>query len=436
MATINELKQNRAKLVADARAIHAKAETEKRDMNAGETESFNKIMDVELGTADKAIEAAEKNDRNLAKLKSEEERLLESSGRRADPNPLGGAAKPATEFRYTSAGGRERVIPLRGERSTEVYNSAFRRSLIDPMSMLKLDEQRALAGDSDTAGGFLVVPQQFAAQMIAALDNAVFIRRLANVLPPIEKAESLGIPTRENDLADTDWTSEIGTGSEDSSLNFGKRELKPHPLAKRVKISKTLLRKATLNPEAIVMDRMTYKFGVTEEKAFLSGSGAGQPLGVFTASSNGISTGRDVSTGNTTTSIQADNLLNVKYSLKSQYWARAQWVFHRDALKQISKLKDGVGQYLWSAGLKGGSPDTLCNMPVNLSEYAPNTFTTGQYVGILGDFSQYWVVDSLAMQVQTLLELYAETNQNGYIGRKETDGMPVLEEAFARVALG
>ena len=70
-----------------------------------------------------------------------------------------------------------------------------------------------------------------------------------------------------------------------------------------------------------------------------------------------------------------------------------------------------------------------------MSEFAPNTLTTGLYVGLLGDFSNYWIADAMDMQVQVLKELYAETNQTGYIGRLETDGMPVLAEAFARVTL-
>jgi HK97 family phage major capsid protein len=71
-----------------------------------------------------------------------------------------------------------------------------------------------------------------------------------------------------------------------------------------------------------------------------------------------------------------------------------------------------------------------------MSEYAPNTFSTGLYVGILGDFSQYWIVDSLSLEVQRLQELYATANQVGYIFRQESDGQPVLEEAFSRVKLG
>jgi hypothetical protein len=37
--------------------------------------------------------------------------------------------------------------------------------------------------------------------------------------------------------------------------------------------------------------------------------------------------------------------------------------------------------------------------------------------------------------LQRLVELYAESNQTGFIGRYQGDGAPVLGEAFARVKL-
>lgn len=143
-----------------------------------------------------------------------------------------------------------------------------------------------------------------------------------------------------------------------------------------------------------------------------------------------------MSTGNATTSIKVDGLLSAKYALKQQYHPRAQWVMHRDAVAQIAKLKDGEGRYLWQESVAVGQPDRLLGFPVNMSEYAPNTFTTGLYVGVLGDFSKYYIADSLALSIQRLTELYAETNQDGFIGRLECDGMPVLAEAFVRVKLG
>ena len=39
------------------------------------------------------------------------------------------------------------------------------------------------------------------------------------------------------------------------------------------------------------------------------------------------------------------------------------------------------------------------------------------------------------MTIDVVDQLYAETNQNGYIARAEIDGQPVLGEAFARLKL-
>ena len=227
---------------------------------------------------------------------------------------------------------------------------------------------------------------------------------------------------------------ELGTGNEDTSMSFGKRELSPKPLAKRIKVSNKLLR---LNPdvEGLTIERLAYKFAISLEKAGLTGSGANQPLGVFTASDNGIPTSRDVATGNTTTALTFDGIKEAKYSLKAGYWREANWLFHRTAIKNLAKLKDGEGRYVWQNSVQAGQPDLLEGLPVGVSEYVPSTFTAGLYVGILGAFRYYHWADALDFSVQRLNELYAATNQTGFIGRLESDGMPVLAEAFVRVTL-
>ena len=58
-----------------------------------------------------------------------------------------------------------------------------------------------------------------------------------------------------------------------------------------------------------------------------------------------------------------------------------------------------------------------------------------RYVGIIGCWRYYWIVDSELMEVQRLEEKYADTNQVGFIGRMYSTGAPVLQEAFARVKL-
>jgi HK97 family phage major capsid protein len=128
-------------------------------------------------------------------------------------------------------------------------------------------------------------------------------------------------------------------------------------------------------------------------------------------------------------------LIACKYAIKDQYRPRLRWLFHRNCLELIAKKKDGNGNYIWRESVRAGEPDSVLGIPVLSSEYVPNTFTTGLYVGILGDFSNYWIADALDFQVQRLVELNAKKNQTLFIIRAESDGAPVLAEAFARVKL-
>jgi HK97 family phage major capsid protein len=288
----------------------------------------------------------------------------------------------------------------------------------------------------DASGGYLVAPEQFSATVITRLQNTVALRPLCTIIQ-VPKAASVGVPAFDDTPVAASWTSELSIGSE-QSIEFAKRELTPHPLATYCKASKKLIRLATTDVSAFIAEQLSYGFAVAEEQAFMTGTGVAQPLGLFTASAMGIGTDRDVSTDNTATQIRADNLIEVCHTLKSQYRSSksCRWIFSRTAVKQIRKLKDGSGDYLWKMGLAAGNPSTILDIPYIESEYAPATFTSGQYVGILGDLRFFYVADSLDFEIQVLTELYAANNQNGYIARRETDGMPVLSEAFVRVKLG
>jgi HK97 family phage major capsid protein len=295
----------------------------------------------------------------------------------------------------------------------------------------------AVQQDNPTQAGYLVAPQQFMSELIQEKNNLTFMRQLSRVLPPLAKAASMGFPKRTTRMSTFAWGTEIKAPTPDTALAFGKREFIPKPATGGILVSKTLARNSAINIDSYLRTEMAYNQATNEEQAFLTGDGAGKPLGVFTSHVDGISTARDVSTGNTATDIKFDNLFEVKYSIKEQYQQGLSWLFHRDGVKRIAKLKDGEGQYIWQQSVSLGTPDILMSYPVKMSEYAPNTFTTGLYVGLLGNFKEgYWICDALSMEIQALLELYALTNQIFYIGRHETDGMPVLEECFARVKLG
>ena len=418
---IRKLRAERAKIVTDQRALLDKAEAEKRSLSADENTNYEN-MDSEVDRLTREIEREEKLETR--------EKEMRVSAETFRPDPASGSPGEVRTVEYR---GQKITLPV----NSDVQNRAWNKFLSRGMGAVAGEELRALQADADIYGGFLVAPMQFVLRLIAAVDNEVFIRGLATVFP-VTKSESLGAPSLDNDVADPTWTGEITTASEDSALSFGKRELTPHPLSKLIKVSEKLLRVSAMDVESLVVARFAYKLGVVKENAYLNGSGSNQPMGVFTAATAGfgISTARDVSTGNTATAFTTDGLMEALYSLKAQYHKSATWIFHRTAIKMLRKLKDGEGQYIWNPDIKGGQPDMILGRPYKMSEYCPNTFTTGLYVGIIGDFSQYWIADALNMRVQRLNELYAATNQIGFISRLESDGMPVLEEAFARIKLG
>ena len=399
-----KMRENRATLVNQAREVWNRADAEKRSLSGEESAKYDQIM----ADVDKMGEEVAR----LERLEAIEAKLASPVG-----NPMIGDPAP-------------------GKADADAQYKAFGRFLKNGTKAMTGADFKALQADDDAAGGYLMAPQTFVRELIKAVDNMLFMRQIARVIP-VTSGDSLGAPELTADPDDADWTGEITSVSADAAMTFGKRELAPKLLTKLVKISRKLLRTSAIPVEALVQERLAYKFAVSQEKGFLTGNGSGQPLGVFTASAQGISTGRDVSTSNSTTEIKADNLFNNFYNLKMQYQRNASWLFHRDAVKQVRKLKDGDGQYLWQPGLTAGEPDALLGRPVYMSEYAPNTFTTSLYVGLVGDFrAGYWIADSVSLGVQRLDELYAANNQVGYIGRAEVDGAPVLEEAFSRIQLG
>jgi len=296
-------------------------------------------------------------------------------------------------------------------------------------------EFRALQADVDIAGGYLVPDQAFQNELIEDARNITYIRQLSSVIN-VQKATTVSWPRVGARPALATWGGEISGSAEDSTLVFDQISLTPHKCTAFIKVANDLIQDSPMAVEAVVREQFGYTFGVTEETAYCTGSGAGQPLGVFTANAQGVSTGRDLSTDNTNTAITADNLIRQTGNINPEFLANASWVFHGDAINMIRRLKDGNGQYLLVPGLAQGAANTILGYPYVQDAYAPNTFTSGLYVGIFGDFKRgYKIVERLPFDIQRNEYLYMANDQVGFFFRRRVEGWPVLETAFTRVTL-
>lgn len=388
---IFELKQERAKAVAAMREIMDRCGAE--PMGGEDQEAFNR--------------AEAEFDRLNAKIEAEQKQM--------ERERIAGEVLP------------KEVQPKRDE-----LGKAFSAHLRSGEAAT-LTAYNAIQQDVPSQAGYLVAPEKFVNDLIAEIDNAMPFRQFAKKYR-LTGAQSLGFPKRIERMNSAAWGTEIGAPTPDQALAFGKREFKPNFATAEIVVSRTLIANAP-DVDGIVRAEIAYDLGELLENAYMTGDGTNKPLGIFTADANGISTARDVSEGNTATAITFDGLMEAKYAIKAQYQANLRWLFHRDAVKMLARIKDANNQYIWQPSVVEGTPDRLLGKPVTMSEYAPNTFTAGKHVGMLGDFRNYWICDGMNVEVQVLRELYARTNQIDYIARLSTDGMPVLEECFSRVTL-
>ena len=316
---------------------------------------------------------------------------------------------------------------------------AFNLYLSGGRGALSLDQRNALQSSDDSGGGYLVAPEELAEDVLRDISDNIFIRQHARIRTNIA-ADSIGIAKRTAKVSTYVWAQELSQPTFDTSLKLGKKRLHPHPLVGGIKISNDLLR-SPLDAEEEVRTELAEDAGSTMEDAYMTGDGHQKALGVFTASSSGISTARDVSTGNTTTAITYAGLINALFTLPAKYHlgkkdrSGARWAFHPDTVRDIVQLVDGAGQpiFKWAAGPNG--ENLLLGLPVDQSDRVPNTMTTGQYVGILANWWYYNIADSIGMEIQRITELFAQTNEIAFIHRMRTDGMPIMEEAFVRVKL-
>jgi HK97 family phage major capsid protein len=420
-----EMREQRHKLIVDARAILDKADEEKRALSAEDRQEYDRLT-AEAEKLREQIEDAERRN-SQERAEAEEELSQRDEEARRNRDNQDGDQPPQAPRTFDE----ERRALL----ASDEYHRMFVRAMTVPgYRPVTEEELRVHTSGTGTSGGYLYASEQFVNEMIAAVTDATIVRQLARVLPPITTADSAGLPVLKTRMSDSTWSSEIGTPTE-REITVGRRNLTPHPLSVRTLVSKDLLARAA-GVEMLVRDELARASAEAQENAFMTGTGDQKPLGMFVASADGISTGRDVSSGNDATLIKFDGLKNAKVELKAQYWGGAAWVFHRTPYGQLAKEKDNEGRYLMQDSVTAGEPDRLLGFPVRLSEFAPSTMTASQYVGILGNFQRgYWIVDGINTSIKRAEELYIETHQDLFLMRQQVDGAPVLEEAFVRVKL-
>lgn len=278
----------------------------------------------------------------------------------------------------------------------------------------------ALQEGTDSEGGYLV-PDEFERTLVEALEEENVFRTIAHVIKTSSGDRKIPVVASKGTAS---WVDEEGAYTESDDA-FSQVSIGAYKLGTMIKVSEELLADSVFDLEAYISKEFARRIGAREEESFFNGDGKGKPLGIL-AAKDGAEVGV---TAASATAITADEVIDLFYSLKAPYRKNAVWVLNDATVKQIRKLKDSTGQYLWQPSLVAGTPDTILGRPVKTSAFMP-TAAAGAKTIAFGDFKYYWIADRQGRTFKKLSELYAANGQVGFMGTQRVDGKLILPEAI------
>ena len=290
--------------------------------------------------------------------------------------------------------------------------------------------RNALGSDIPSEGGFLVPEQQRATILDLALEQSI-VRPRATVIP----MPSLRVPipaidetTHANGTVyggvQAYWTEESAT-LEESGPAFGRVVLDAKKLTLYAETPSELLQDSgTL--ESWLRSRFPAAMAWSEDKAFLTGSGVGEPLGVLNGSGKVAVTRTDANR------IQWLDILNIVARLLPSSFANAVWVANINTIPQLGSLQSIVqnvagtenvgGSAIWLTNGANGMPLSILGRPLLFTEKVPALGTAADLSLI--DFSHYLLGDRQAMTMKASEDFKFRQDEVAFRVIERVDGRP------------
>ena len=390
---------------------------ELREKRAKAWDAAKQFLDAKRGAdgmlSEEDTATYDKMEQDVMNLGKEIERLerqaaIDAELSKATSTPLTG--KPGAKM------GKDEVEKT--GRASDEYKGSFWNAMRVKAPMPSV--LNALQEGTDSEGGYLV-PDEFERTLVEALEEENVFRTLAHVIKTSSGDRKIPVVASKGTAS---WVDEEGAYTESDDA-FSQVSIGAYKLGTMIKVSEELLADSVFDLEAYISKEFARRIGAREEESFFNGDGKGKPLGIL-AAAGGAEVGV---TAASATAITADEVIDLFYSLKAPYRKNAVWVLNDATVKQIRKLKDSTGQYLWQPSLVAGTPDTILGRPVKTSAFMP-TAATGAKTIAFGDFKYYWIADRQGRTFKKLSELYAANGQVGFMGTQRVDGKLILPEAI------
>lgn len=216
-----------------------------------------------------------------------------------------------------------------------------------------------------------------------------------------------------------DWGEENLLDYFDNANDFRRLDIQAYQLSEFVRLGTEFASDQAFAIEDYVIGKFARCFGVSEEAAFVNGTGENQPTGILNETQ-----GAEIGvTAESASAINYDEVMKLYFSLDKKYRKHAVWIMNDETTLALRTLKDSAGNYLWR-----NSDDTIFSKPVQIVDSMPSV-GAGQKVIAFGDFSYYWLVQRFPVTIRALKEKFALRGQIGYLGYEYLDGKLIRPEA-------
>ena len=378
MGKLKSLKEKRATIYTSIDELRQAADG--REMTAEEQQRWDTMLS-DYDKADKAVEA--------------EERYQDISRRQAEEQV---ARRDATI----------------GQQLGEEYRKAFGDYLLNGASGISQESRGAIerAGIAGLAGG-LIIPKTLASEIEVALKSYGGMFEAASIITTSHGGDLI-LPTINDTEAKATIVSEYDQSTR-RAPSFGSVTLKAYTYRTPiVPVSQELLQDSAFNLDALLSTLLAESFARGINADLTNGTGTGKPTGVVNAA---VDSGAKPAAA----SITLDNIIDLIKSVNSAYARNGKFMFNRNTLWELAKIKDQSGRYIWHESTRDGSPATLFGKEYILNDDIAD-IGAGNTSVLFGDFSKYKIRMVQNFRVVRLNELLAEYLSIGLFGFARVDG--------------
>jgi len=379
MGKLKALKEKRATIYTSIDEL--RQATDGREMTAEEQQRWETMLS-DYDKADKAVEA--------------EERFMDIQRKQVEQEVA-------------------RRDSLLGQTVGEEYRRAFGDYLLNGASGISSESRATIEQRAGIAGlsGGLIIPKTLASEIEVALKAYGGMFEAATILNTSHGGDLI-LPTVNDTSAKATIVSEYDQSTK-RAPSFGSVVLKAYTYRTPIiPVSQELIQDSAFDLDALLSRLLADSFSRGVNEDLTTGNGTGKPTGIVTAATA-------CTTQAAAASIKLDDIIDLIKSVNSAYARNGKFMFNRNTLWELAKIKDQTGRYIWQDSTREGTPATLFGKQYVLNDDMAD-IGAGNASVLFGDLTKYNIRLVQSFRVIRLNELLAEYLSIGLFGFARVDG--------------